>query len=455
MKKISLALGIVIVVVGCAVVYYVATMDVPVVATEHGEHGEEEHGSEHAHSEGEHSDEDHSESEHKHDDHSDGDHAEEELAGHDHEEGASHSPEGESDEHGHEERAQHAEIDEVTAVQHGLKLVQAGPVELQNALSLPGEIALDANRVVHVVPRLTGVAGQVTKNLGDKVAVGDLLAIINSRELADVKSDYLAALERRSLAETLYSREKELYEKKISAAQDYLSAKQSLAEEDINIRSAEQKLLALGLTAEAIKSVRDRKEKSLTDFPLTSPINGTVIEKHLASGEFVDGEADAFVLADLSQVWVSIVVYAADLKNIREGQLVLVQSEDLKVEAEGKVAYIGALVGEETRTARATVELANPDGLWRPGLFVTVEITQDKFAIPVGVPVDAIQTIKEKPVVFVREGDAIEARPIEIGRSDGKSTEILAGLKPGEMYVAENSYLVKADIEKAGAAHEH
>lgn len=466
MKIASILLAALIVVVGSGLAYYFATVEMPVAAGEHEEHGGhgDEHGEEtHAHTEGDeardpkrpwcsehgvyedecalcnpelakkkgavtgHSDEEHGEAGHAHG----------------------------GEEHGHEDGAQHAEIDEASAEKHGIKLAPAASGTLQSGLNLPGEIALDANRVVHVVPRLTGVATQVSKNLGDTVSKGDVLAVIDSRELADVKSEYLAAIERRSLAQSRYSREQELFGKKISPAEDYLSAKQALAEEEINIRSGEQKLQALGLSPEAIGNVRERRDKTLTDYTLVSPIDGTIIEKHLNTGEFVDEKADAFVIADLSQVWVSVVVYAADLKNIHDGQQVMVRSDDLALEATGEVAYIGALVGEQTRTAKATVELPNPAGQWRPGLFVSVSMTQEELTVAVAVPADAVQTLKDESVVFVREGDALEARPVKVGRGDGKHVEILEGLAAGDMYVSENSFLVKADIEKAGAAHEH
>lgn len=411
MKILTIALSVLISLVGAGTAYYFYTMEMPVAATVHGEEG---------HAEG--AEEDHEESE----------------AG-----------------YGHEDGARHAEIDDATAEEHGLKFADAAPGTLQLGLALPGEIALDENRVVHVVPRLTGVATTVSKNLGDKVSKGELLARIDSRELADLKSTLLTAVERRGIAQSRYTREKELFDKKISPAEDYLSAKQALAEEDINIRSAGQKLQALGFTLEEIRAVREGRDGTLTDYALLAPIDGTVVEKHLNTGEFVDEQADAFVIADLSQVWVSVVVYATDIKNIKEGQAVTVRSQDLGLETNGEVAYIGSLVGERTRTAKATVELANPDGLWRPGLFVTVSVAQESVAASVLIPVEAVQTMKNDQVVFVREGDGLEARPVKLGRSDGKQVEILEGLAPGERYVAENSFLVKADIEKAGAAHEH
>jgi cobalt-zinc-cadmium efflux system membrane fusion protein len=97
----------------------------------------------------------------------------------------------------------------------------------------------------------------------------------------------------------------------------------------------------------------------------------------------------------------------------------------------------------------------NPEGRWRPGLFVAVEIVQEEVTVPVAVAVDAIQTFRDRPVVFVQYGDLYEMRPLELGRSNGQWVEVLHGLSPGERYVARNSFILKAELGKAGATHDH
>ncbi len=346
-------------------------------------------------------------------------------------------------------------IGEEAAKQGGMETQPAGPGTIRSVVTLPGEIKLNANRIVHVVPRLPGLVRDVSKNLGESVKKGDLLAVIDSRDLADAKSELLADLERRQLAQVRTTREKGLFDKKISSEEEYLTARQALAELDVSVRSAEQELRSLGLSSEQISDIRSGKDNTLTDYPIHSPIDGTVIEKHLSNGEAVADNADAFVIADLSSVWTEVVVYAADLKRIRENQPVTVHSQDLGIDAEGTIAFIGALVGEQTRTATAIVDLPNPDGQWRPGLFVTITLADEEVPVPVAVPVDAIQTFRDWTVVFVAAGDEYEVRPVEQGRSDGELVEIVSGLNPGEQFVTKNSYLIKADIEKAGASHDH
>lgn len=344
---------------------------------------------------------------------------------------------------------------EAAAIQSGIEFAMAGPGVVNESLELPGEIALDADRLVHITPRLSGVVSEVSNFLGDSVNQGEVLAVIDSRELADLKSAYLAAVERRDLAQSRFNIERDLHEKQISSKQEYLEARQLLAEAGIEVRRSLQKLQAIGISEEAIATAR-KDGAPFTRYELISPINGTVIEKHLAVGEAVRETSDCFVVADLSSVWVRTVVYAADLKRVRAGQRAIVRSGDLGATTEGTVAYIGDLVGQETRTAHAIIEIPNPDRSWRPGLYVTVELFDETaLELPVVVPADAIQEFRDWSVVFLRDGELYEICPVELGRSFGDQVEITAGLKSGAQYVSKNSYLIKADIEKSGATHDH
>jgi cobalt-zinc-cadmium efflux system membrane fusion protein len=152
---------------------------------------------------------------------------------------------------------------------------------------------------------------------------------------------------------------------------------------------------------------------------------------------------------------VDITVYAKDLGLVREGQEATVISSDLGTQVTGRVSFVGPLVGEETRAATARIVLPNPGGQWRPGLFVNVRLVREAVMVPLAVSVDAIQTFRDWQVVFVRYGDWFEARPVELGRTDGQWIEVKSGLLPGEQYAAANSFAVKAEIGKLGATHDH
>lgn len=344
-------------------------------------------------------------------------------------------------------------MDDTRAKSSGIELRTAGPARIRSVLQLQGEIQLNRDRVAHVVPRMQGVVVRVTKNLGDPVRKGDVLAVIESQTLADLKSEHLAARSRLELARGNLEREKRLWEEKISAQQDYLASRQAALEAEIAHRNVEQKLLALGLTHDAV--MRNSGAEGLTRYEVRSPIDGIVTEKNLAAGEAVKEDANVFTIADLSTVWAEMTIYPKDLASVKLGQKVTVRAGALNAQAEGRVAYVGALVGEQTRSAKARVLLQNPERSWRPGLFVTVDLVQDESEVPVAVAVEAIQALRDWKVVFGRFGDVFEARPVELGRSDGKTVEVLSGLAPGTRYAASNSFVLKADLGKAGASHDH
>lgn len=342
-------------------------------------------------------------------------------------------------------------MDDAAAKNAGIETKTAGPAKIRSVIQLPGEIQFNRDRVAHIVPRLSGVVVKSIANLGDAVKKGDLLAVIESQALSDLKSEYLAAQKRLSLARTTFEREKRLWEEKISAEQDYLASRQALNEAEITQENARQKLLALGLTPAALAQGGER----LTHYEIRAPIGGIVVEKHLALGEAVKEDADIFTIADLSTVWAEMTVYPKDLNNVKLGQDVTVRATAFDSEASGQVSYVGSLVGEQTRSAKARVTLQNPDMKWRPGLFVTVELVQEETEVPVAVAANAVQTFRDWSVVFGRFGEFFEVRPLELGRSDGKWVEVVDGLEPGTQYAATNSFVLKADLGKAGASHDH
>ena len=347
------------------------------------------------------------------------------------------------------------ELDEETLQSAEIDIETAGPARIKTVLELPGEMTLNMDRVAHVVPRLAGVVADVHKDLGDVVKRGEILAVLDSRELADLKSEYLSALKRLELAQTLFDREKRLWERRITAEQEYLGSQQALAEAEITLQAASQKLLALGLTEKELIRLVQAPNDALTRYEIRSPLDGTVIEKHLTKGEAVAADADILMIADLSVVWADVTVYVKDLAVVKTSQPVTVRSKELQLEAEGTVSYLGPVVGERTRSAKARVELSNMDGKWRPGLFVTVTVVSEEAEVPVAVLAEAIQTYRDWSVVFAQYGNLFEIRPIEMGRSDGQWVEVLSGLDAGQRYAAGNSFVLKAELGKAGATHDH
>lgn len=194
---------------------------------------------------------------------------------------------------------------------------------------------------------------------------------------------------------------------------------------------------------------------SLTTYTVTAPISGVVLARSASVGA-VAGEGMAlFEIADLSSLWVDLHIFGADAQHIVPGVPVEVTRMSDGVTAETVLERVlpGTATASQSTVARAT--LANTDGLWRPGSAVKARITVEQQPVALAVPLTALQTFRDWDVVFIRIGDTYEVRPVELGKRDGERVEILSGIKPGDQVVTEQSYLVKADIEKSGASHDH
>ncbi|MDT5236659.1 MAG: rane fusion protein heavy metal efflux system [Mycobacterium sp.] len=194
--------------------------------------------------------------------------------------------------------------------------------------------------------------------------------------------------------------------------------------------------------------------QSLTTYDLKAPISGTIIQRQISLGEYASEQKPAFVVADLSTIWAELSVYRHDFKRVRIGDEVLIDPDDGGGDVKATISYVSPVGASDTQTALARAVLTNPDGRLRPGLFVTARLVLAKRNARVAVRVGAIQTLENKTVVFVREGDKIEARPVLIGESDAQHAEVKSGLSEGERYVAENSFVVKAEMYKGGAIGE-
>ncbi len=325
---------------------------------------------------------------------------------------------------------------------------------MKNVIELPAQIVLNADRTAHVVPRLAGVVDEVRKNLGDRVTRGEVIAILSSVDLATAKEAYIESGQRLELARISAQREEALWRKKISPEEDYLIKKNALAEAQLTYRATAQRLSALGVSTDEIRGLSGG-QGNLARYALRAPLSGMVIGKNVTVGEAVEGTETIFTVADLSTVWAEITVPANQLGVVRSGQKVIVHWDDQSMQVAGTVTYIDALVGEETRSSRARVVIANPNGVWRPGLFVRVHLTQDETTVPMAVKAEALQTFRDWDVIFIKVGNQFEARPLELGRRDGEWVEVLSGLTPGLEYATKNSFVVKADVLKSGASHDH
>jgi len=197
-----------------------------------------------------------------------------------------------------------------------------------------------------------------------------------------------------------------------------------------------------------------QSNESLENYSVTSPVAGTVLEHAAVAGE-ATGEEPMFVVGDLTKLWAELDVFGRDLARVKPGQPVRVLSLDEEVEASGTIASLSPVTTHASQSVRARVVLDNSAGQWRPGQFVHGVVTIAAAEVPLAVKSEALQAFRDFTVVFARVGETYEVRMLELGRSDGTMTEVLDGLDPGTEYVSGNSYLIKADIEKSGASHDH
>ena len=356
--------------------------------------------------------------------------------------GADKAAEGHAEEgHGEEEGQLHLSAAQIEAA--GVQVVAAGPGVLGTVFSFPGEIRFDEDRTAHVVPRVPGVVETVQAELGQPVKRGQVLAVIASQQISDLRSEQQAAQRRLELARLTFQREQQLWQERISAEQDYLQARQALQEAEIALANARQKVAAVGPAGAGNR------------YELRAPFDAVVVEKHLSVGEVVDESSNAFTLSDLSRVWATFAVAPRDLDKVVTGRNVTVSAPDLGAQVEGKVNYVGSLLGEQNRAATVRATLANPSGAWRPGLFVTIAVSVERFNAAVVVPQSALQTWEDQAVVFARTEEGFEARPVTAGRRDAGQVEITSGLAAGTQIAAAGSFVLKSELGKGSAEHSH
>jgi cobalt-zinc-cadmium efflux system membrane fusion protein len=343
--------------------------------------------------------------------------------------------------------------DEQIAEAH-IELVAAQSGVLSKRVIVPGSIVPDANRVARVAVKLSGTVAELRKNLGDPVAKGEVLGILESREVADAKSEFLAARLTNGLQQDLFERDKALWDKRVSNEQQFLRSRNEASQAKMRLDIARQKLFALGLTEAEIRELPDESEQALRRQEIRSPIEGQVAERKVELGMAVGRdnlETEFFVIVDLEHVWVEAAVTPSNLPAIKVGQRVAITARGVSEAGDGRIVFISPLVDRESRSARVVIDVANPDGRWRPGSFVTAAIATGDILVPLAAPKGAIQSVNNEKVVFVQTPEGFEKRPVTIGRSDERLVEVVAGLEAGDMIATTGTFVLKAELLKSSA----
>ncbi len=196
-----------------------------------------------------------------------------------------------------------------------------------------------------------------------------------------------------------------------------------------------------------------QSNESLQSYKIKAPISGVIVRRDIQVGA-TTGLVPLFIIADLSKVWIELDVFDKDLDRVRTGQSVLIETLS-GTSIQGKIDWLSPMAAHASQSVQARVSLNNNDHHFRPGQFVRGLVTVAEHAVDLAVRKSGIQAFRDFQVVFARVDDTYEVRMLELGRSDHDWIEVLGGLKAGTAYVTENSYLIKADIEKSGASHDH
>jgi len=212
------------------------------------------------------------------------------------------------------------------------------------------------------------------------------------------------------------------------------------------VKSIAKRLGDVVKTGEALAVIESNE--SLQPYEVKSEIDGIIIKRDIALGEFVDTSKTIFIVADLSNVWVDFSVYRHESENLRVGQKVLIRPGENADKIESTISYISPFGLENTQTTLARAVVSNENGELPPGLFLNGDVTVGENPVPVAVKASAVQTIEDKPVVFVQVGKGFELREVAIGERDDEHVEMKSGIAAGEKYATENSFLLKSELAR-------
>jgi membrane fusion protein, heavy metal efflux system len=366
---------------------------------------------------------------------------------------------GPRDAHGDDDGLPRIALTEQQIGDAGITLAQAKGGTLRRHFLAPGSLIPDADHIARVSVRVLATVAELRKRLGDSVERGEIVAVIESRDVAEAKSEYLAARVTNDLRQTLFNRQKALVETRAVSENEFLRTQLTANEAKIKLDSARQKLFALGLSEDEISDLPNQPAEILRKQFLRAPISGRISERRVDLGGLIGREgqeSELFVIVNLDNVWVDLAVSPEDIDSVREGASVSIRAIGIEGETSAKIIFVSPLLDRETRNARVIASLPNPDHRWKPGTFVTAEVPLGYDASKVIVPRKALQTVKRAPTLFVRDAEGFEARQVRTGREDDNDVEIVSGLAPGETFAVVNTFTLKAELEKAEASeHEH
>lgn len=361
-------------------------------------------------------------------------------------------------------QSQHADEIHLSASQIGQLDIRVSAARAGRAgatIEAPATVAFDGDRVSRVGPRLRAKVIEVTRDLGDTVAPGDVLAILDSVELGKAKAAYITADARYRSQQSEYARDRELAADQIVSDRHLATSRADFEQARAERRAARSELGLYGVPEAAIDRIGSDDDRRLSRYKLVSPQAGTIAKRDLVAGQTIDANETPIHIVDTRHVWLMIDAYEQALPQLTTGLDVALTVRPFPDRSfDGVVDWISPALDAQARTVQVRADIANPDGLLRAGMFGTARIaTPDAKNTPryALVPVDALQTIEDRPGVFVPtdESGAYRFAPVATGVEQGGQVEIRSGLAPGDEVVTQGAFDLAAAMTAGGRSAEH
>ena len=324
--------------------------------------------------------------------------------------------------------------------------------EFRTIRDFPGTVEPNEHALAEITTLVRGRVIDVYADLGREVKGGTLLALLYSSELGMAQSAYLKATAKLNVAERAFRRAELLLKEKVIGVAELQRREGEMLSLRAELREARDRLLILGLTDEDLRNL-DRNHTIRSHVPVVAPFDGRIIARNLTKGEVVETTEKLFVVADLTDVWVTAVIPEKDIPYIRPDQTGTGQSVEVHVAAypgqafQGRITYVGDVLDPATRTMRLRLELPNPERKLKPAMYATVRVYSEPEANVLLIPQAAVQRDRDRQFVFVEREPAIfEARDVKLGSSNGREIKVEDGLLEGESIVTNGAFVLKSEL---------
>ncbi|WP_180109348.1 MULTISPECIES: efflux RND transporter periplasmic adaptor subunit [unclassified Acinetobacter] len=352
--------------------------------------------------------------------------------------------------------AEHAEEGELQLsaqqmIEQGIKIATAENGLVENIIQLPGKLAVNTDQQAHISPNFSGHVEQVSVALGQTVQKGQTLAVLSVPELIDQQANLRMAEANLDLARQDYQREQKLWSQGISAKQDFQRAENAYRQAQISVQSAQSRLQALG--ANSGQNGR---------FIIRAPIAGVISQKDIVVGENVQLADQLFTIEQLKDLWLEF-----NLTHQYSAQLQTGQNVSFKINGSDQLysAEVQSLTSKaDVQTGRLVVraKLKQQSAELRPNVMVNVLLADSGTKKALRVQKSAVQIIEGQDSIFIVESELkgqvhLKAQALKLGQasSDGQWLEVISGLEAGQKYISQGSFLLKSELEKDEAGHEH